>query len=147
MKQLLLEFIPLLDLSAKEHKPQNCRTKVVSIVIHPSNICENNTFLSLEKQWLIIQGKLKYSPWGTMHDKRHTMCHRIQQSLIYLQLDLKHLKILELNECQPYLRHSFPTILVDQFQQHLHVPDVQKKEHCCFTLEVKTSNVSSTQNG
>lgn len=123
MKQLLPEcFIPLLDLSVKESKPQECRTKLVSIVVHPSNMCENNAF-----RCFIIQGKLKYSPWGTTHDKRHTMCHKIQQSLIYLQLDLKHLKILELNECQPYLRHSFPTILVDQFQQQLHVPDVQKK--------------------
>lgn len=93
--------------------------------------CTSNQYVQdqsipyFKKAMVHYSEKLRYSPWGTMHDKKHTMCHRIQQLLIYLQLDLKHLKILELNECQSYLRHSFPTILVDQFQQQLHLPDVQ----------------------
>lgn len=132
LKQLLLfyqkfSFLSQTDL-LKNTNHRNGETKVITFVYIFQKIFVTTMHSVVQKnQWFITQGKLKYSPWGTTHDKRHTMCHKIQQSLIYLQLDLKHLKIVELNGCQPYLRHSFPTILVDQFQQQLHVPDVQKK--------------------
>lgn len=34
------------------------------------------------------------TPSGTMLDKSHTKCHKIQQWQVYLQLDLRHSKIL-----------------------------------------------------